>query len=421
MINFIKQKYINLVSDTRFSEILTGSVWALSARVLAAVFGLVFSIIVARYYGAEMVGIVAIINSFLMLATLFTVMGTSTSILRLIPEHLAKYSPSSAFRVYRKTQYMVILVSIATGALFFFCADLIADKMFSKSHLSFYFALASIFIVFQSLMTLNTQAVRGLRLIRLFAIMQVLPQTFNLLFLIGVGFLWVSNDVPVYAVFFGFALTGIIGWFIMEFVFKKRMRLDDFVHNIPLRTILSISLPMFMAGTMAFIIGQSGVIILGMFHNENEVGYYAIAVKLATLATFVVQAVNSMAGPKFSELFYADKMDDLFHVAKKSAKLIFITTIPILLCLLIFGKLILSMVFGHEFAIAYPALVLLLIGQFVSAISGSSGMFMNMTGNQNILRNFMVVAAGLNIIINLWLIPNLVKPPGISHFLTLTE
>jgi O-antigen/teichoic acid export membrane protein len=235
--------------------------------------------------------------------------------------------------------------------------------------------------------------------------MQVLPQTFNLLFLIGVGFLWVSNDVPVYAVFFGFALTGIIGWFIMEFVFKKRMRLDDFVHNIPLRTILSISLPMFMAGTMAFIIGQSGVIILGMFHNENEVGYYAIAVKLATLATFVVQAVNSMAGPKFSELFYADKMDDLFHVAKKSAKLIFITTIPILLCLLIFGKLILSMVFGHEFAIAYPALVLLLIGQFVSAISGSSGMFMNMTGNQNILRNFMVVAAGLNIIINLWLIP----------------
>ena len=99
MLNFLKHKYINLVSDTRFSEILTGSVWALSARVIATGMGLVFSVIVARIYGAEVVGIVAVINSFLMLATIFSVLGTNTSILRLIPEHLAKYSPTSAFQV----------------------------------------------------------------------------------------------------------------------------------------------------------------------------------------------------------------------------------------------------------------------------------------------------------------------------------
>ena len=108
MINFLKRKYTNLVSDTRFSEILTGSAWALSARVLAIVMGLIFNVLVARIYGAEMVGIVAVINSFLMLATILTLMGTKTSILRLIPEHLSKYSPTSAFKVYRKTQWMVI-------------------------------------------------------------------------------------------------------------------------------------------------------------------------------------------------------------------------------------------------------------------------------------------------------------------------
>ena len=187
MIQFIKKKYHNLVSDTRFSEILTGSVWALSARVIATAMGLAFSVIVARLYGAEVVGIVAVINSFLMLATIFTVLGTPTSILRLIPEHLAKYSPTSAFKVYRKTQYMVIGISVITAALFFFGANLIADKVFSKPHLSYYFALASIFIVFKSIMMLNTQAVRGLRLIKLFALMQLLPQAFNLLFLISVG------------------------------------------------------------------------------------------------------------------------------------------------------------------------------------------------------------------------------------------
>jgi O-antigen/teichoic acid export membrane protein len=407
MINFIKQKYINLVSDTRFSEILTGSVWALSARVLAAVFGFVCSIIVARYYGAEMVGIVAVTNSFLILATVFTVLGTNTSILRLIPEHLARYSPTSAFRVYRKTQYMVIGVSLVTGIMFFFSANLIADKVFSKPHLSFYFALASVFIIFKSLMLLNTQAVRGLRLIRVFALMLVLPQSFNIIILAVVGYLWPVRDIPVYAVLFGFAMTGIIGWIIMERAFKKRMRLDDFVHTIPRRTILSISLPMFMTATMMFLIAETGVIMLGMFRSEAEVGYYAIAVKFATITAFVLHAVNTMAGPKFSELFHLNKLDELFHVAKKSSKLIFFTTLPLLVGLLVLGKPILSIVFGREFSIAYPALVLLVLGQFVNVISGSSGIFMNMTGNQIVFRNIMIIAAGLNIGLNFLLTPHL--------------
>ncbi len=406
MLHFLKRKVHNLISDERFSEILTGSAWALSARVIATGLGLVFSIIVARLYGAEMVGIVAVISSFLMLATIFTVLGTNTSILRLIPEHLAKYSPTSAFKVYRKTQYMVIGVSLVTGILFFFSANLIADKIFSKPHLSYYFALASVFILFRSLMLLNTQAVRGLRLIKLFALMQFLPQTFNLLFLIAVGLLWPAGDAPVYAVLFGFAMTGIIGWIIMEYAFKKRMQSHDTVHSVSRRTILSISLPMLMSTTMMFLIAQTGVIMLGMFRSEAEVGYYAIAVKLAILTTFVLQAVNSMAGPKFSELFHLNKLDELLYVAKKSAKLIFFTTSPILIGLIVLGKPILSMVFGREFSIAYPALVLLVIGQFVNSISGSSGIFMNMTGNQIVFRNIMIIAAGLNIGLNLLLTPH---------------
>lgn len=405
MISFLKHKYINLISDKQFSEILTGSIWALGARVIATLLGLLFSVLVARLYGAEVVGIVAVINSFLMLTTIFTILGTSTSILRLIPEHLAEFSPTSAFKVYRKTQYMVIGISIIMAAIFFFSAQLIAEKIFSKPHLSNYFALASCFVVFKSIMLLNTSAIRGLRLIKIFATMQFLPHLFNLLFLIVLGLFWSTKDVPVYAVLFGFAATSIIGWFVMEFAFKKRMRPSDKVRSMPIRTILSISLPMLMTATMMFFIGQIGVLMLGIFRTEAEVGYYSIAVKLATLTTFVLSAVNSMAAPKFSELFHKGKLDDLFYIAKKSARLIAVTTIPILLVLLIFGKLILGIMFGQEFVLAYPALVLLVSGQFVNSISGSTGIFMNMTGHQTVFRNIITIVAILNIILNLWLIP----------------
>jgi len=74
-ITLFRRKLHNLVSDKKFSEILTGSAWALGARVLAAGLGLISSIIIARFYGAEVMGIVAVINSFLLLATIFTVLG----------------------------------------------------------------------------------------------------------------------------------------------------------------------------------------------------------------------------------------------------------------------------------------------------------------------------------------------------------
>ena len=404
-VQFIKRKYTNLISDKRFSEILTGSAWALGARVISAALGLVVSVVVARFYGAEVVGIVAVIKSFLMLVTIFTVLGTGTSILRLIPEHLAKYSPSSAFKVYRKTQWMVIGISVATGAASFLAAHLIADKVFSKPHLSYYFSLASVFVVFRSIMQLNTQAVRGLRLIKMFAVMQFLPQFFNLAFLIVVGFVWANRDVPVYAVLFGFAVTGLIGCVVMKHSFKKQMGPADPVHHISGRAILAISLPMLMTATMSFIIGQTGVIMLGMFCDEADVGYYAVAVKLATLTAFVLQAVNAMTGPKFSELYHSGKTDDLFHVAQKATRLIFWTTVPILAAFLFLGRPVLHLVYGQAFVIAYPALVLLVVGQFVNSISGSTAIFMNMTGNQIVLRNIFTGAAVCNIALNLLLIP----------------
>ncbi len=405
MLNIIKGKLHNLTSDKKFSEILTGSAWALSARLVATGIGIVSSIIIARIYGAEMIGIVAMLQSFLMLATIFTVMGTKTSLLRLIPEHLVKYSPTSAFEIYRKTQLMVIVVSAITGTLFFFSGDLIAEKVFSKPHLSFYFVLASVFVVFKSLVMLNTNAVRGLRLIRTFALMQVLPQGFNLLFLISLGLFLPTRNVPVYALLGGFVMTSISGWIIMVYSFRKKMAPNDKVRPMSARKILSISLPMLMTATMTFIIGQTGVIMLGIFRSEAEVGYYAIAVKLATLTSFLLNAVNSMAGPKFSELFHTNKMDELFHVAKKSAKLIFWTTTPILLAFIILGRPVLHIAFGPEFTVAYPALVLLTIGQFVYSISGATGLFMNMTGNQIVFMTIVFIAAATNIGLNLLFTP----------------
>lgn len=407
LIGKLKKLRENLISDRSFSEILTGSAWALGASVLSSGLAMIISIIIVRIYGAEIMGTVAIITNFLNLATIFTIMGTNTSILRLIPEHMVRYSATSAFRIYRKTQYFVTALSIVVGALLFLLSGPIAGKVFSKPHLSFFLRLASIFALFLSLMNLNTSAVRGLRLVRAFALMQLLPNASKLFFLMGITFLFFDPYNPLYAQFAAYLFTALMGALIIRIEFKKKIQPHDIVSDMPVKDILSISYPMLMTAAMSFLIGQTGVLMLGIFRSETQVGYYDIAVKLATLTAFVLNAINAMAAPKFSELFHSNQMEELIAVARKSAKFIFWTTAPILSGLVVFGKPVLSVLFGPDFTTAYIPMVLLVVGQFVNSISGSTGYFMNMTGNQNAFRNIIFVAAVLNVGFNLIVIPPL--------------
>lgn len=205
--------------------------------------------------------------------------------------------------------------------------------------------------------------------------------------------------------FASIAITAIVGVWIMDRVFKQKSSPEDTFHSMPVKEILSISMPMFMTVTMNFVIGQTGVIMLGIFRSEAEVGYYAIAVKLATLTSFVIAAIATMSAPKFSELFYSDNMDELFYVAKKATKLIFWTTAPILACLIFLGKPVIALLYGDAFTVAFSAMVLLAIGQFVNSVSGLTSTFMNMIGHQKILRNIEVFSALSNIVLNILLTP----------------
>lgn len=404
MIQYFRQKLNDLLSDKRFSEILTGSAFALVGRISGVGLALFSTLLVARVYGAEMMGVLAIIQAFMMMASIFAVLGTNVSILRLIPEHIAKYSVTSAFRVYRKIQWFVAGVSVLVGGLLFFGADLIAGKVFSKPHLSFYIGVTALCVIFKALIDLNTEAVRGLRLIRTFAFLQTLPHAAMLLLLLVMMLVSHNQNNPVYAQLAAWGATALVGVAIMARAFRRQMQPGDVVEHLPFRNLLAISTPMMMTASMSFIIAQVGLLILGMYRPASEVGFYAAAVKLATLTSFVLNAINSMAAPKFSELFHTGRLDELFHVAKKSTKLIFWTTTPILFLLVVLGSPALAL-FGDGFTVAYFPMLILVIGQFVNSVSGSTGYFMNMTGHQGVFRNIIAITSVFSLVLNFALIP----------------
>jgi len=392
------------MADKHFFEVLTGSAWVMGSKVFDVTFALTCNVIIARVYGAETVGIVAIVYSFLLVASTFALFGSQVSIIRIIPEHLVKYSPSSAYKAYSKATILVFSIGFVIALGLYFFAKPLAGVLLPSGQLEHLLALASCFLSAYCVNVISNQALRGLKRVKLFALFQMLPNLFNLLLLLTLGSMSVDESVPVYALLISHLISGILSAITVQLVFRKDCSADDTVNSVSYKSLIELSLPMMFTFTMSMLMAQSGVIMLGFFRSEAEVGCFTIAVKLGTLTSFFLMVLNTIVGPKFSELYHRNEIDKLFKVAKQASILMLCWTGPVLVALLVFGREILSFFYGPEFLTAYGSLVLIVVGQLINSASGATGLFMNMTGEEKVFRNIVIGTALMSFLLNFVLI-----------------
>jgi len=151
MIKKIKQKYNQQLADKDFSEILKGGAINFLSKGIAVILGLLFSYLITNYYGTAEMGVFSIVNSFLSFALIFSLMGMDTAIVRFIPEHIVKYSNKSAYKIFQQVFKIVFFLSLFIATISYFSSSFIAETLFNKGYLGSLFALASFFIIFQSL------------------------------------------------------------------------------------------------------------------------------------------------------------------------------------------------------------------------------------------------------------------------------
>ena len=405
LVAIIRNRVAIIKSDNDFGEIFSGSILAMISKVFATLIGLAASVLIARYYGAETLGVLALIESYFAIVTVFTLMGTNTSILRLIPEYSIKYSPFTAQKMYYKTLTFVGIVTIAICIILFFGSGFIADNLFKRPDLKFLFSIAAIVLFFRTMQQFSLHGIRALKKIKAYAFFNSLrPFIFLLLILIFLGY----KDLiymPVYLQYIAFSVVAILSFVYVRYIFSKVAKEKNKGANITYSEIFKVSWPMFLTASMMVIIGNLATLMIGIFDDETEVGYYSISFKIASLTVFILASINTIVAPKFSELFHSQKIDQLFSVARKSTKLIFWSTMPLLLVFIFFGKDIIILFYGSEFIVCYSPLLILVVGLFISAISGSVGHFMNMCGYEKQFKNIMLISLIANVLLSLLLIP----------------
>ena len=146
------------------------------------------------------------------------------------------------------------------------------------------------------------------------------------------------------------------------------------------------------------------VLLLGRYRPSAEVGVYAAASRIVTVGTFALQSIRLAIAPQISGLLARGDRGGAQAVYQTATWWLIAASWPLFLVLVVFAPVVLS-TFGPGFATGQTALVVLSLAMLVNLGTGNVTVVLLMGGRSSWNLVNTAVALGLNIGLNLLLIP----------------
>lgn len=170
------------------------------------------------------------------------------------------------------------------------------------------------------------------------------------------------------------------------------------------KSLISVSYNYILASMMVAIYGQTDKLMLKQMLGESSVGYYATAVAICSMWTFVLQAIIDSIYPTILQLKgvsqekYEQKNRQLYAI-------VFYVSCCVSLLFLIFGKWVVCIFYGEEFLPAAPILKIVTWYTAFSYLGVARNAWTVTEGKQRYLKYMYICAAIMNVILNAIFIP----------------
>ncbi|MEC8193481.1 MAG: oligosaccharide flippase family protein [Myxococcota bacterium] len=147
------------------------------------------------------------------------------------------------------------------------------------------------------------------------------------------------------------------------------------------------------------------IVMLTALASLMDVGVYRVSVAIAMLGALPVMASTTMFGPVIAELIYSNQIERLNALLKVVTRWLIVLSVPLYAGVLLLPDVVLAL-FDDAYLTGAPALGVLMIGQAVYVACAPTGAILTNAGHSMLNLFNGVVSVGLNIGLNLWLIPN---------------
>ena len=384
-------------------ELLKSSLQAIVLHVSSIILSYIFMLLIAKHHGAEGIGIFALTFTYISIGVIFSKLGLDISTMKYVSRLYKNQDERGIKNIYLTSLLFITILSIVFSIIFYFLAYFFSVFIFSEEYLYTAFSIGAFIIIPMALCQFHAEIIRSYQMIVSYFFIKNISHLLMCIILLYFGFTAnISNYVYLDIYLISHYLTLAIAF--MFWIKKTNILNIKSKKSIATNLLFKSSLPIMLTSTIILIMGFIDIIMLGLLTTNQEVGIYNIALKFSSITSIALVAVNSIIAPKISQLWDAKDMLNLQNIISSAAKIIFFISSPILIIYFIFPEDILS-IFGEEFILGSTALIILSAGQFCNAITGPVGQVLNMTDNENILRNTAFISMIINVLLNYYLIP----------------
>lgn len=389
MIALIQSRLLALRGDPHMREVARGALNSLGARVLGVLLAFVFNVMLARLLGAEGAGLFFLALSVVLAAEVVGRFGLEYSLVRFISAGHAQQDWGAVSGVWNRAFRMGAMASIASALLVAILAMPLAGRVFGKPELFPLLLILSFAIVPLALTKLYAAALRGMKRILIYQLLQnALPLALVIALLIPMDMQFGKLHGAAFAYVTGWLLALGTGWWFWAVVRETVPRAaPDFARA----RLLESCVPMLGVTLSSLLLTQLPVLFIGIWAEARDVAIFSVALRVALLGAFLLHTMISILSPKFSELIASGRLDELERVARHSIMVVALCIFPVWLTVLFFPAQILAL-FGEEFREGGAMLVLMFTSQMLFGIFGVGGEILMMGGHERLARRSLFMA-----------------------------
>lgn len=375
-------------------------------------------IVLARLLGASSFGQYIYALTWINFIVMFGKFGLDTAALRFIPGYQAKNQWQLMRGFVRKSRQWAVLFSLFLSLAIYLVLYFLKNRLDPELTRTFY--IAGIILPVSTYLIMQGSYLQALKHIVLAQAPQVIARP---LLLIACLFAYAQFSDGMTPASIAMTITLGVSLFILFLMsgisylaFPKEIRTSTPLYetNIWARA----AFPMLLIGGFTLMLNQTDILIVGMLLDTTQAGIYSAASRITILLPFGITLVNSVAAPVMAQLHSQNKIEQLQRMITYIAWGTLLFSLPLCLGIVIFSEFLMSM-FGRDFIAGSPTLSILAIARFITAITGTAGYLMSMSGHENEAAWIVGGSAMVNIVLNLILIPFLgLEGAAISTLIT---
>ncbi|MBL7056535.1 flippase [Candidatus Woesearchaeota archaeon] len=393
-----------MINYTKFA--VKGASIVLIFSLVAAFFGYLVRLILARGLSIEEFGLFYSIFAFLGMFGAFKSLGLDKALVKFIPEfkHKKQFGKIKSAMIY--SIFVQFVTNILILIFVYAFSKFLSDNYFHDPRADIILKLMAIALFIDGFISIIKFSFQGFKKMVYFSNIDLVRMVIIVL-TIAIGFkLNYGILSPVIAYLLSpIILIIIFGFILIKKVFPEFSKSKFLVEKKLMKSVSKYGIFVMATTVGAIVLGYTDIIMLTYFSGLTAVGLYSVALPTSKIFLFFPRALGGVLFPLTSEFWTAGKKSLIKEGLESLFKYSMIIIVPSVLVMFSFSDILINLLFGTSYISASDTLKILSIGMIFGTLSGISTNFFSGIGKPQINSKIIYAAAIFNLIINLVLIP----------------